>query len=256
MAKVYALSDIHGFKSIYDQVKAMLEPEDKVIFLGDAADRGPNGWEAIKAILDDDQFVYIMGNHDLFFVRSILGPFKSDNRSLHMWNGGEPTLSAYEDDETLSLDQKQEYINRLAEVPLYYIYVNKDGKTIYLSHSGAVKTYDDCKSIDPEDFTWDRHHFYREAPVGWDLVVHGHTPISHLIDKLNQVQQWESDEEAAKDGDLEFIPGQPFFYAHRTKCDIDNCTIVSGAATLLDLDTLEAIPIFVQGWEKDFLWRD
>lgn len=37
----YVISDIHGYYSIYEQVKNMLKPNDKVYFLGDAGDRGP-----------------------------------------------------------------------------------------------------------------------------------------------------------------------------------------------------------------------
>lgn len=250
---VYALSDIHGFKSIYDQVKEFLEPEDQVIFLGDAADRGPNGWECIKAILDDPQFVYIMGNHDLFFIRSILGPDKMENRRLHFLNGGEVTLSAYAYDETLTEKEKIAYIERLAESPYYVECVNDAGKHIYLSHSGAV-THLGNKELDPEDFTWDREHFFEHAPEGIDLVVHGHTPIRHLIHSLNEYAYF-FNENKMNDGSFDFIPGQPFFYAGWSKCDIDNCTILTGAATLLNLDTLEATAFFVQGEEKEFLWR-
>ena len=33
---VYVMSDLHGHYKIYEKVKAMLKPEDKVYFLGDA----------------------------------------------------------------------------------------------------------------------------------------------------------------------------------------------------------------------------
>lgn len=38
---VYALSDLHGYLDLYKQIKEFLKPEDKVYFLGDAGDRGP-----------------------------------------------------------------------------------------------------------------------------------------------------------------------------------------------------------------------
>lgn len=249
---VYALSDIHGFKSIYDQVKEFLEPEDQVVFLGDAADRGPYGWECIKAILDDPQFTYLMGNHDLFFVRSILGPNKMENRELHFLNGGEVTLSAYAYDETLTEKEKIAYIKKLAASPYYVECVNDAGKHIYLSHSGAV-THLGNKELDPEDFTWDREHFFEHAPEGIDLIVHGHTPIPSLISILNEYDVLAKEDMI--DGNKEFIPGQPFYYENWTKCDIDCCTIISGSATLLNLDTLEATAFFVKDEEKDFLWR-
>ena len=48
---VYALSDLHGNLNIWKKIKEFLKPEDKVYFLGDAADRGDYGWEIIKEII-------------------------------------------------------------------------------------------------------------------------------------------------------------------------------------------------------------
>lgn len=61
---IYAVSDLHGYLDLYKQIKAFLKPEDKVIFLGDAGDRGPQPWETIKAIAADPQWTYLMGNHE------------------------------------------------------------------------------------------------------------------------------------------------------------------------------------------------
>ena len=252
MGKVYALSDIHGFYSIYEQVKEFLEPEDTVIFLGDAADRGPRGWECIKAILDDPQFTYIMGNHDLFLVRRFFGPHKEDNRWMHDNNGGQATI----DNMVASGDSPQvisEYLEKLAAAPYYVECETDDGQHLYLSHSGAV-THLGNKELDGEDFTWDRHHFFKDAEEGIDLIIHGHTPIPYLIDELNEYSVFA--DESMIDGSKEFVAGQPFYYANWTKCDIDSCTVVSGAATLLDLETLEATAFFVKGWERDFLWKE
>ena len=47
---VYACSDLHGCMKFYKEIKKMLQPEDKVFFLGDAGDRGPEPWETIQAI--------------------------------------------------------------------------------------------------------------------------------------------------------------------------------------------------------------
>lgn len=252
MGKVYALSDIHGFYSIYEQVKDYLEPDDKVIFLGDAADRGPRGWECIKAILDDPQFTYIMGNHDLFLVRRFLGPEIRRNAELHMWNGGEATMCDIEASGD-GLDKQAYYLDKLAAALIYVEYTTKDGQHIYLSHSGEVSHLEQSL-IDKEKFTWDRSHFCHDAEDGIDLIVHGHTPIPSLISKLNEYSIFAAEDMI--DGSKEFVPGQPFYYANWTKCDIDCCTVISGSATLLDLDTLEAIPFFVKGWEQDFIWRD
>ena len=56
---MYACSDLHGMKELYLKIKDFLKPEDKVFFLGDAGDSGPQSWELIKLIFQDDPFTYI-----------------------------------------------------------------------------------------------------------------------------------------------------------------------------------------------------
>ena len=72
MSKHYAISDLHGCYNIYEQVCAMLKPDDIVYFLGDAGDRGYAGWTLIKAICNNPQWVYIKGNHDEFAANSMI----------------------------------------------------------------------------------------------------------------------------------------------------------------------------------------
>ena len=82
----YACGDLHGFMEIYKKIKSMLKPEDKVIFLGDAGDRGPESWECIKAIYEDPQFIYLKGNHEDMLVRAAKDYLKYDttgNRELY-----------------------------------------------------------------------------------------------------------------------------------------------------------------------------
>jgi len=257
MGKIYALSDIHGFKSLYDQVKEFLEPDDLVIFLGDAADRGPSGWECIKAMLDDPQFIYLLGNHDLMFARSYLGPDKEHNKDLHDWNGGHYTYDAFDEDP--DEQSKFWYLKRLILCPLTWHYTTKDGRKIYFSHSGAylptfAPTGNMAQSI--QDFVWDRKHIYDDAPEGVDLIVHGHTSIPSVIKKLNEVRCFENDKDILEEGDLDFVPGRTFYYAHYTKCDIDCSTITTGATTLFDFENDISYAFYVKGWEKDFVWRE
>ena len=126
---------------------------------------------------------------------------------------------------------------------------------IYLSHSGRYRTGAICGEKETEDFTWDRAHFGTDAPEEVDLIVHGHTPVKYLISLLNDITAFYTDKEIKADGDQEFVPGKPFYYAHHSKCDIDSGTVRTGAACLLNLDTLEGTPIYVEGKEKTFLWK-
>ena len=59
---VYALSDLHGNEILFNKILNFLTPNDKVYFLGDAADRGKVGFGLIKQIYEDPRFIYVKGN--------------------------------------------------------------------------------------------------------------------------------------------------------------------------------------------------
>lgn len=244
----YACSDFHGFYSLYTAAKALLKPEDKVIFMGDAIDRGPFGWKLLKTILDDPQWVYVMGNHEDMLLKVYKadhdpkGMFEIDaykQRAQYHRNGGDVTLEAMRQD---SEEIIQHYITKLLQTPYDYYYTSPVGK-IYLSHSGFCSTLD----WEParQDKIWDRHHFLRHIPKGFeaDLVIHGHTPIPALFEWLfrsGRYPDWEW--------------GTPYFYADGQKCDIDCYSIVTGTATLLCLDDLTSHILKIDDSEKQYLW--
>ena len=57
MGRTFAVSDLHGMIDLYRQIKNFLKLEDKVYYLGDMGDRGPDCWETVKVILSDPQFI-------------------------------------------------------------------------------------------------------------------------------------------------------------------------------------------------------
>lgn len=266
---MYACSDFHGFKSLYYATKEIITKEDKVIFLGDAADRGPFGWELIKLILDDPQWYYIIGNHDHMLFQSFLPKNGTLTRlryaRLHEMNGGYNTRIDYGED---SEKTQTYYLSTLMNCPYYFRYTNSCEENIYLSHSGAVHyTFFHDKNMDMkekdeglmEEFVWDRSEYLRPSDYGGygiDRVIHGHTPIPHLINDLNFYQIGKTEEELAAEGDSEFIAGKAFFYDKFRRVNLDNATVVTGKATLLNLDTWESIPLIVSDEEKPYLWKE
>lgn len=65
---IYAVGDIHGEADALRGMLAKLpvQPSDLVIFLGDAINRGPNGYDCVEQILAFDRCrkVFIQGNHE------------------------------------------------------------------------------------------------------------------------------------------------------------------------------------------------
>ena len=207
----YALSDIHGYLSIYEKIAAALGPEDRVIFLGDAGDRGPNGWECIKAIWKDNRFTYLKGNHEDMTAKAMLGDHHMEE--LSCYNGGMQTLNSW-----YAEGADENWGRTLLSLPYVTTYTNSQGQLIYLSHAGF------SPGADPDEHQciWDRGHIFEPVSTFGDgIVVHGHTPVCSI--RAISRKDW----------------GKPYWYANGQKCDIDLGTYRTGKACLLNLDTWE-----------------
>lgn len=227
---VYALSDLHGHLEIYHKVKAMLKPEDKVFFLGDAGDRGPQSWECIKAIYEDPQFIYIKGNHEDMLVKACqdylddgyMWDYKSYTLSYH--NGGQKTMEAWEYD-----PDREAWFRKLRDLPTWDTYKNPSGIVFLLSHAGFTPwlSEDSNECVIPVDHTliWDREHYFdnwNDDDMDNVIIVHGHTPIHYLSEDL--WMNWESG---------------AFWYANGHKVCIDSGGFFSDEFVLLNLDTMK-----------------
>lgn len=221
---VYACSDLHGRMDLYKEIKKHINPEDIVYFLGDAADRGPDGWELIKTILRDTQFIYLKGNHEDMLVNAAREWFDYDSLDHAAWllfyNGGEKTFEDFRND---NADFQHNWIRLIDNLPEYKCYVNSQGETIHLSHAGF--TY--IENINPElnDLIWNRTHIFDDKPIpDGHFVIHGHTPISSMRRRVPDVDSPE--------------PGA-FWYHNGSKCCIDNASFNTGITCLLNLDTFD-----------------
>lgn len=231
---VYACTDLHGRKDLLDKILEFLQPDDKVYFLGDAADRGKDGWEMIKIILNDNRFVYLKGNHEDMLVNAAKEyrkwTAKGDHFSHLCMNGGKQTFYDMVEDEGW-----WNVIQRLDQLPTFAYHGNDLGYNIFLSHAGFTPWRDeDDGSVyipEDEDLIWNRDHYLEdhsdEELYPNAIAVHGHTPIPYIMDDLRLPDP----------GDL--IDAGPLWYAHRHKVCLDCAAFATGAAFLLDLDTFD-----------------
>ena len=72
MNRHFACSDLHGMWQLWEQIDAYCDETDTIFFLGDAADRGPDGLRLMKTLLIDKRVKYIKGNHEDMKVISLL----------------------------------------------------------------------------------------------------------------------------------------------------------------------------------------
>ena len=211
----YAFSDLHGRKDLWLKAnKEVFGPNDTIYFLGDAPDRGPDGWEMFKSLLDDERVIYLMGNHEDMLYNAV----KKGKTTTLYWNGGKSTFEAFKLD---TEENQRKYINKLKNLPLY-VHWYKDNKNVILSHAGMTP---DRPVFNREDWFWDREHLHDEwFGASEDVyIIHGHTPVQNLVEYEGIVK--------------------PIRYCHGHKIDIDLGAFVSNKIGILNLDTFEEIII-------------
>lgn len=214
----YAISDLHGRKDLWLKAnKEVFSLNDTIYFLGDAADRGPDGWEIIKTLLDDERVIYLKGNHEDMLYNAV----KKGKTTTLYWNGGKSTFEAFKLD---TEENQRKYINKLKNLPLY-VHWYKDNKNVILSHAGMTP---DRPVFNREDWFWDREHLHDEwFGASEDVyIIHGHTPVQNLVEYEGIVK--------------------PIRYCHGHKIDIDLGAFVSNKLGILNLDTFEEIIISIE----------
>lgn len=243
---VWAFADIHGRKDLFDLMMEKIGPEDKVYFLGDAADRGEDGWEIIKACIDDPRITYLKGNHEAMFLDNYgnydgchldlddIGLSWDDHSYTWYYNGGISTETAFIKD-PIPGNEKVRYIKEMKNLPFLAVYHNALGENVILSHAGCDP--EDADIWEEKDFLWDRLHYKDNHWSGDDktVIVHGHTPIELLIhDQMKVAEFYNID--LSLFPKIEDIDGA-YWYAGGHKCCIDCGSVWSGRSVLLNLDT-------------------
>ena len=95
--RTFAIGDIHGCDHALDLLlsEIKVQPEDTVVSLGDAVDRGPGTKQVIDRLLKLRQqcnFIFIMGNHEEMLLDSIVG---GEWLPTWMMHGGQEALASY-----------------------------------------------------------------------------------------------------------------------------------------------------------------
>lgn len=226
MNKVYACSDLHGRLDLWEKISACCDESDKIYFLGDAIDRGPDGLKLMYKLLADKRVTYLKGNHEDMFVEFGTDMIEIPHHGISLWyqNGGLPTIDAFE---KLSFEAKESLIRKINRLPYTAEYINKNGLKIYMNHSGYIKSKNIALSKEQEyhNILWSRKHFHIPVEEG-SIMVHGHTPVEYMSQFCKETPS---------------NTYKIFKYDNNTKIDLDLSSAFTDVVALLDLDTLEPI---------------
>ncbi len=95
--RTFAIGDIHGCFTALETLLDCLElqPEDRLIFLGDYIDRGPDSHRVLEKLIElsaNPRHVFLRGNHDDWLLTA-----RTETKTLQSWRavGGKQTLESY-----------------------------------------------------------------------------------------------------------------------------------------------------------------
>ena len=196
---LYVIPDIHGqlgqLKVILNAILPLRKSDggkDKLIFLGDYIDRGPQTPELIDLLIElkakyKDQIIFLTGNHEQMMLNA-LSPSPTSNKYL-FWlnNGGAQTLSAYLDRANQHMDNVYELMRGRAKdfIPKEHIEFLKSLIPYYETdqfifvHAGCDPTVP-LSSQQLEELVWDNSIFdlvrQQKGQALWQkTVVTGHS---------------------------------------------------------------------------------
>ena len=184
---LYVVGDIHGELRKLDALLAglPLEPGDRLVFLGDYVDRGPDSKEVVARLLELEQrypCVFLLGNHESMFLDFLgfEGPayFGGD---AFLQNGGDRTLWSYDYfDEARPVGEfrlppdHESFLLRcvLHHVEGDYLFVHAGLDRELLGESDLAYV---LRRSRPEDLLWNRSSIDLPHRLGC-TIVYGHTP--------------------------------------------------------------------------------
>ena len=184
---LYAIGDIHGRVDLLEELlaKLPLEPMDRLVFLGDYVDRGPDSHgvvERLLALREERECVFLLGNHESMFLDFLAWPgdeyFGGD---AFLTNGGDRTLASYGyfdlEDPEAEFALPDAHRDFYAGLKLHHI----DGDYLFV-HAGIGERLLRGSDVGyalrrsrPEDLLWNRATGELPHELGI-TIVYGHTP--------------------------------------------------------------------------------
>ena len=174
-----AIGDIHGCVHTLGKLIGAIAPRssDRLVFLGDYVDRGPDSCGVIDKLLElaeTHDCTFLRGNHDAYLL-DWCETGRSEDWFLY---GGWPTLQSYARPDWPPVIP-QEHVEFLRRTQLYL-----DTPDYFLVHGGLLPDISVAQNKelgDPEVFMFCRKHL-TALHLCWEkCVVFGHTPVAEPI---------------------------------------------------------------------------
>lgn len=183
MGRLIAIGDIHGhytkMRNLLDKLE--LGRGDRIVFLGDYVDYGPQTAEVIEYLVNMRMYrdvAFIMGNHDAWFLDYLESGLADP---LWLTQGGKETLDSYK---YHGVPGNHHEFMQLLSRP---ITMETMGREYIFSHGMLCPTKDIKSRFDTSDAMWGRPNSFsfswdgggNRKPFAWEenqFLVFGHTP--------------------------------------------------------------------------------
>jgi serine/threonine protein phosphatase 1 len=174
------IGDVHGH---YQGLMALIEyldlgQQDRVYFLGDLVDRGPESASVVKFVRTN-HYPCLMGNHELLMLNAFPeGQAQSSGFMSWLYCGGRETINSYQ-----NLDDLRTDLEWMKGLPLYL-----DLGDLWLVHAG-VDPHRPLSQQSTEEFCWIRapFHFANQPFFSDKTIITGHT-ITFTFDGITPGQ--------------------------------------------------------------------
>jgi len=190
MVRTLVCGDIHGrFKALRQVLKLSKfnYDKDRLIVLGDAVDGGINTYKCVEELLKIKDLIYIIGNHDEFFMKYINSGWAEE---IWLQQGGCNTLNSYgaKTKEGQHWDDKSEVDTTNLKIPKTHkdffnrgIYWYEQDNMMFVHGGFRPKLHP--KNETKFNLIWDRDiintaRLYQKTgkKIGkWDMIFIGHT---------------------------------------------------------------------------------
>ena len=178
---IIAIGDIHGCAQTLELLleRLSLSAEDRLVFIGDYVDRGPDSRGVIDRLLrlrEETPCTFLRGNHEALMIDYL------DHKNSDLWwvNGGLQTVNSYRTN-ACRIDIPPEHADFVRSTVLYH-----DTPEFFFVHAGLrpeLTVRENMARCGEEVFLWDRSHFEAKDTAWEKPVVVGHTPHPQPVNK-------------------------------------------------------------------------
>ncbi len=195
---VYAVGDIHGERAKLEELLALLPlaDGDRVVFVGDYVDRGPDPCGVVDLLIRfarERTCVFLLGNHESMFL-DFLGWRDSAyfGGDAFLMNGGDRTLATYGYFDSPSPNPRDFRLPREHDAFFRQLKLHHAEGDYLFVHAGIGRDllverdlHYALRCARPEDLLWDRTSVDLPHKLGV-TIIYGHTPAFDLQVRWNE----------------------------------------------------------------------